>query len=142
MVPFGPRIGAVLRDYLEARRQRNSSISPSSPVFSFTQDRPIHPGTISQTFHTLVPRLGLDMPPGVSPPRLHDLRHAFAVGTLLRWYRSGIDPQSRLLYLSVFLGHVSPDSTAVYLTISTELLQEANHRFEQFAYPAVKENSL
>jgi len=142
LIPFGPRIGTVLRDYLEARRRRNASITPSSPVFSFGQDRPINPDTISQTFHALVPRLGLKIPSGVSPPRLHDLRHSFAVGTLLRWYRSGIDPQSRLLYLGVFLGHVSPDSTAVYLTIGTELLQKANRRFEQFAYPAIKENSL
>lgn len=142
LIPFGPRIGAVLRDYLEARRRRNASASPSSPVFSFGQDRPINSNTISQTFHALVPRLGLEIPSGVSPPRLHDLRHSFAVGTLLRWYRSGIDPQSRLLYLSTFLGHVSPESTAVYLTISNELLQEANRRFEQFARPVIKENSL
>jgi integrase len=142
LIPFGPRIGAVLRDYVEARRRRNGLFSPSSPVFSFGRDRPINSNTISQTFHALVPRLGLEIPSGVSPPRLHDLRHSFAVGTLLRWYRSGIDPQSRLLYLSTFLGHVSPESTAVYLTISTELLQEANRRFEQFACPAIKENSL
>jgi len=142
LIPFGPRIGTVLRDYLEARQQLNIFFSPSTPVFSFVQGRPIHPGTISQTFHALVPRLGLSIPFGVSPPRLHDLRHAFAVGTLLRWYRSGIDPQSRLIYLSTFMGHVSPESTAVYLAISTELLHEANHRFEQFAYPTIEESLL
>jgi hypothetical protein len=61
------------------------------------------------------------------------------VGTLLRWYRSGIDPQSRLLQLSTFLGHVNPTSTAVYLTITTELLAEASQRFERWAEPLIQE---
>ena len=65
--------------------------------------------------------------------RLHDLRHAFAVGTLLRWYRQGIDPNRRLIHLSTFLGHVDPNSTAVYLTITDELLTEADRRFRAFA---------
>ena len=52
---------------------------------------------------------------------------------LLRWYREGIDPGRRLFQLSTFMGHVDPDSTAVYLTITPELLEEANRRFEAFA---------
>jgi len=71
-------------------------------------------------------------------PRLHCLRHSFAVGTLLRWYREGIEPQDRLLHLSTFMGHVQPSSTAVYLTITADLLREANQRFERFASPLLK----
>lgn len=142
LVPFGPRIGKMLRDYLEKRRHNNPAFSSSSPVFSFTQEQPICPGTITINFQSLVPRLGLKIPFGVSHPILHCLRHSFAVGTLLRWYRNGIDPQSRLLCLSTFMGHVSPESTAVYLTIGNELLQEANNRFEKFAKSAIKETSL
>jgi integrase len=70
---------------------------------------------------------------------VHDLRHSFAVGTLLRWYRTGVDPAQRLIHLSTFLGHVNPESTAVYLTITTDLLQEANQRFERFTGPLLKE---
>jgi site-specific recombinase XerD len=66
---------------------------------------------------------------------VHDLRHSFAVGTLLRWYRDGADPTARLLHLSTFLGHVDPASTAVYLTITAELLQAAGERFGRFATP-------
>ena len=65
-------------------------------------------------------------------------RHAFAVGTLLRWYHEGVDPAARLFHLSTFLGHVNPSSTAVYLTITSELLAAANHRFEGFAAAAIK----
>jgi len=130
LVPFGPRIAARLRKYLAPR---GSAPEPAAAVFSFTARGPIHPCTISQTFHHLVPHLSLVVPPGVAPPRVHDLRHAFAVGTLLRWYRAGVDPAARLFHLATFLGHVSPTSTAVYLTITADLLGEANRRFEGFA---------
>jgi site-specific recombinase XerD len=139
LVPFGPRIGAMLRDYLQLR---GGKLPAEAPVFSFTQRGAVHPGTISQTFHHLVPQLGLSIAPGVSPPRVHDLRHVFAVGTLLRWYREGVDPATRLFRLSTFLGHVNPTSTAVYLTITSELLAAANRRFEGFAAPALKRVSL
>jgi site-specific recombinase XerD len=134
-VPFGPRIGTMLCAYLQLR---GGKLHGDAPFFSFTRRGAVHPGTISQTFHHLVPRLGLSIPPGVAPPRVHDLRHAFAVGTLLRWYREGVDPATRLFHLSTFLGHVNPSSTAVYLTITSELLTAANRRFEGFASPMLK----
>jgi integrase len=81
------------------------------------------------------------VPAGVSPPRLHSLRHSFAVGCLLRWYREGIDPATRLHQLSTFMGHVDPSSTQVYLTITPALLEEANRRFERFAEPAWMETA-
>jgi hypothetical protein len=59
------------------------------------------------------------------------------VRTLLNWYRLGIEPATRLNHLSTFLGHVNPTSTAVYLTITSELFEQANQRFEKFA-PAVR----
>jgi site-specific recombinase XerD len=135
LIPFGPRIGSLLHAYLQLR---GGKLSPDAPVFSFSRRGAIHPCTISQTFHRLVPRLDLSIPPGVASLRVHDLRHAFAVGTLLRWYREGVDPAARLFHLSTFLGHVNPESTAVYLTITSELLAAGNRRFEGFAAPALK----
>ena len=133
LVPFGPHMAEALREYLQKREQHWRCRQPEDPVFSFTNGTPIHPGTVSQTFHHLLPQMGLSMSDGCLHPRVHDLRHSFAVGTLLRWYRDGINPADRLLHLSTFLGHVDPSSTAVYLTITGELLQEANKRFERFA---------
>jgi site-specific recombinase XerD len=135
LVPFGPRIGSLLHAYLQLRGEK---LSPDAPVFSFTRRGAIHPCTISQTFHRLVPALDLTIPTGVASPHVHDLRHAFAVGTLLRWYREGVDPAARLFHLSTFLGHVNPESTAVYLTITPELLAAASRRFEGFAAPAIE----
>jgi integrase len=139
LVPFGPKMGELLREFLQARTQEGGPLSAEAPVFSFNDNRAIHPGTISQTFHRLVPRLQLVVPVGTSSPRLHDLRHSFAVGTLLRWYRSGLDPGARLLQLATFLGHVDLMSTATYLHISESLLWEANRRFESFVQIVNKE---
>ncbi len=77
--------------------------------------------------------LSLHPAPGVAAPRLHHLRHSFAVGRLLRWYREGIDVNSRLLQLATFLGHVHPVSTAHYLTVTENLFVEASCRFQDFA---------
>jgi site-specific recombinase XerD len=138
LVPFGPRIEHLLKDFIRAR---HLSANPDLALFSFASGRAITPGRISQVFHALIPKLELTIPVGTSPPRLHDLRHSFAVGTLLRWYRSGADPQAGLLRLATFLGHVDPNSTATYLTISDALLEEANQRFELFAQTVIKEEA-
>ena len=131
IVPLGPNLSRRLKRYVEERHGGNAA--PELALFSFTKRGCIHEATISQAFHALLPRLHLHIPPGVSPPRLHDLRHSFAVATLLRWYRQGIDPNGRLIYLSTFLGHVDPNSTAVYLTITEELLHQAARRFQVLA---------
>jgi integrase/recombinase XerD len=58
-------------------------------------------------------------------PRLHDLRHTFAVRTLVNWYRGGIDVEGRMAVLSNYLGHVNPAGTYWYLSASPELMELA-----------------
>jgi site-specific recombinase XerD len=139
LVPFGPKLEALLKAYVQLKAQHWGSFAPEAPLFSLRGGRAINPCTVSQTFHQLLPRLSLDIRPGCSLPRLHDLRHAFAVGALLRWYRSGADPQAHLLALSTFLGHVDVNSTAVYLSTTESLLEEGNRRFEAFAANTLRE---
>ena len=74
---------------------------------------------------------GFQVPPGQRAPRLHDLRHAFTVATLLDWYRDGQNVQARLPLLSTWLGHVDPKSTYWYLQAVPELLALAAQRLEQ-----------
>jgi integrase len=133
LIPHGPRIAALVSE--QAARHTGTG-DARAPLFTFDGQRPVHPGTASLTFHRLVATLDLPVPDGVSPPRLHSLRHSFAVGCLLRWYREGIDPSTRLCQLSTFMGHVDPVSTSVYLTMTPQLLNEASQRFEAFAAPA------
>jgi len=139
LVPFGPRIASLLREHLKQRASAGSALDSEAPLFTFDGRRCVHPCTVSQTFLQLTRRIGFAVPAGASTPRLHDLRHSFAVGTLLRWYRQGVDPGARLYHLSTFLGHVDPVSTAVYLTITADLLREAGRRFEDFAGRNVQE---
>ena len=68
-------------------------------------------------------------------PRLHDLRHSFAVHRLIQWYREGQDVQSLLPHLSVYLGHTQLAATQIYLSMTPQLLQEASQRFETYAFP-------
>jgi site-specific recombinase XerD len=137
LVPFGPRVGEMLDRYLVLRQAGDRESGSSAPLFALSSGRRLRRHRIGNVFRKLRCKLGLDMPAGAPPPRVHDLRHSFAVRTLLRWYRTGTDPASRLLHLSTFLGHVQPESTAVYLTITAELLAEAGTRFETFASPLV-----
>jgi integrase len=139
LVPFGPKIEALVRTHLELMRRHREARSQDTPLFSLRGGRAINPCTVSQTFHYLLPRLSIEVAPGTSAPRLHDLRHSFAVGALTRWYRSGEDPQAHLLALATFMGHVDINSTALYLTTTPTLLREANRRFEAFAAPMLRE---
>lgn len=88
---------------------------------------------VGQTFAKLIRRAGLAGQSQARQPRPHDLRHSFAIRTLLRWYRDGGDVAARLPLLSTYLGHVAPANTYWYLHAAPELLAEAAHRLEDAA---------
>lgn len=142
LVPFGPRMAQQIAVYLQFGVDRYGPWHPDDPVFSFSffpERKPMRIETVSQTFHHLILKMDPYVPPGVCQPHLHCLRHSFAVATLLRWYRTGVDPNQRLFHLSTFMGHADPASTAWYLTITEALLREASQRFERFADPRREE---
>jgi len=128
MVPFGPKVRDCLKAYITARRKIFLPVGPDDPLFITYRRKPIRTGTISDLFRTIVKEA---VPHTSSLPRIHDLRHTFAVHCLLRWYREGVDVQSKLILLSTFMGHTEINSTEVYLTITMELLTEASERFYQ-----------
>ena len=111
---------AKLRDELEPR--------PEEPSFFVSQThKRLCYAAVCQTFRQLVNDAGVgDGAP--SAPRLHDLRHTFAVRTLLSWYRTGEDVQAKLPSLSTYLGHREPASTYWYLSAAPELLSLAAER--------------
>jgi integrase len=135
LIPMGPQLTQRLYAFMTLRSQHLVSITPDTPLFSFLRGRPVNPGTISIIFRSLADQLDIAIPSGGTPAHVHDLRHSFAVGRLLRWYRDGHNPTDKLVKLSTFMGHVDPASTAVYLTITADLLDAAGQRFERFAAP-------
>lgn len=134
-VPFPEELGDKLRAYLEARR-RVGAVSSDSPFFINRRRRPLSTGRVSAIFHGLVTAAGIPLVPGTRRPRLHDVRHTFAVTRVLQWYREGTDVQAKLPLLATYLGHGNVLSTQVYLTATAELLHEASQRFEH-AYGAI-----
>ena len=91
-------------------------------------------GTLEDAFQRLREHAGVRRSDGARyQPRLHDLRHTFAVHRLTEWYRQGADVQRLLHHLSVYLGHAHLAATQVYLTMTPELLQQAGTRFERYA---------
>jgi len=128
-VPLHPSSVAALRAY--QRQRRAAHPRPSTPALLVST-----PGTrlsyvnVSATFVKLVRRAGLAPRSASCRPRPHDLRHSFAVATLLDWYRDGGDVAARLPLLSTYLGHVEPANTYWYLHAAPELLAQAAHRLD------------
>ncbi len=87
--------------------------------------------SIQQTFRQLVCRAGLKPRSASCRPRLHDLRHSFAIFTLLDCYRDMGDTAARLPLLSTYLGHLDPAKTYWYLSATPELLALAASRLER-----------
>ena len=78
-------------------------------------------------------QVGLRGPSDSRGPRLHDLRHRFAVETLVRWYRDGIDVERHLPRLTTYLGHAHVSDTYWYLTVTPELMRLAARRLDRVA---------
>jgi integrase/recombinase XerD len=87
--------------------------------------------TVRRTFVHLSRKIGLRGPEESRGPRLHDFRHAFAVATLIRWYRDGVDVEQHLPELSTYLGHARVAFTYWYITAVPELLRLATLRLEE-----------
>lgn len=125
-----PSALAALRPYDRGRRQLWPR--PRTPAFfiSVTGTRLIY-SEVQRTFGVLVHQAGLAPRSGRCRPRLHDLRHSFAVNTLLGWYRAGLDVEARMHSLSTYLGHIDPANTYWYLSAAPELLALAGERLER-----------
>jgi integrase/recombinase XerD len=119
----------ALRAY-SARRDQLCPRPASASFFVSQHGRRLAHHSIYAAFRQLAREAGLPQRPGGRAPNVHGLRHSFAVGTLLRWYRDGGDVQARLPLLSTYLGHVRPSSTYWYLTACPQLLALAAERLE------------
>lgn len=121
---------AALSEY---RRLRDSCwpTPRSTAFFVSAHGRRLHPGHARETMRRLRAHAGITAAPGGREPRTHDLRHSFAVATLVDWYREGLDVPALLPRLSDYLGHSAPRSTYWYLQATPTLLTLAAQRLEQ-----------
>ena len=129
LVPLHKSTREALQRYLHFRDR----IYPKSKTPSFfVCERGTRLGYwgVLRTFVRLSREIGLRDPEDSHGPRMHDFRHHFAVTTLVRWYREGIDVERHIQELSTFLGHVKVSDTYWYLSAVPELLQLAAERVE------------
>ena len=129
-VPVQPATLEALGDYGRLRDQRWPEPRSASFFVSTAGTRPAH-RTVDWTFRGLLLPAGITWPSQRRSPRLHDLRHSFAVKTMVGWYRAGLDVEARLPLLSTYLGHSNPSHTYWYLSACPELLSLAAGRREQ-----------
>jgi len=138
LVPIGDQLHTQLESYLSRRLQLPLPKGEDSTYFATNQGLPIDERCIQWNFRRLCKLTGIQRN-DYSPrqPCLHDLRHTFAVHRLTASYRAGSDVQRLLPHLSTYLGHISIASTQRYLSMTPELLKEANNRFERYALSEV-----
>ena len=127
-LPLHPTATTAVRQYL--RRSDRPVTRHSAALFVSTAGTRLLCRNVQQTFGALVRRAGLVPHSAACRPRLHDLRHRFAVCTLLDAYRQGHDPEARIARLATYLGHVDPKYTYWYLSAAPELMQLAADRLE------------
>lgn len=138
LVPISPKLTCALGIYATKREIRYPS-RPESPFFVSRRGDRLTRRAAEYTFSQLRVRAGVLRHDGTRyQPRLHDLRHTFAVHRLVEWYRQGADVQRLLPQLATYLGHIHIAATQRYLTITPELLHEAGCRFEHYAEGGIK----
>lgn len=144
LLPIHASTADALERYLASRRRAGMPGGEQAHVFVNLNGRPLIHQNVHQAFCQLCRSMGLATPEGRCPS-LHDLRHGFAVRTVVAWYRAGIDVNRRLRALSTYLGHVSVAKTLVYLQPHEATLSEAARRFEATSAPRLacfeKENT-
>jgi integrase/recombinase XerD len=144
LVPLSRSVARELHSYLELRRQ--SKLPAEKESFLFWSPRcsgsPSYAGDgLTNAWRQLCLTVGVVDERG-RPPRLHDLRHSFILERLQQWYAAGEQVSNKLIYLSSYVGHVSPASTHYYLQLTPQLREAANRRFHQCVKPLFEEGGL
>jgi integrase/recombinase XerD len=134
LVPLHKSALQELQTYIERRNQffaKRSWRRPVNRVFVSTHGGALTSSDVGTNFRMLTRQIGIREAGANRGPRIHDLRHRFAVSTLLRWYRRGKNVDLLLPVLSTYLGHVFITGTYWYLTCTPELMEAAAKRLER-----------
>jgi integrase len=127
LVPLHPTAIGALGEYIQLRDQTRPRPTCPALLVSTAGTRLRH-SNIGLTFNRLTQQAGITRRSATCRPRPHDLRHSFAVASVLGWYRDGVDVETMMPYLSTYLGHTDPKHTYWYLSAAPELMALAGHR--------------
>jgi integrase/recombinase XerD len=135
LIPIGPKATSNLERVLSLRQGLGRTKVDTALFLRLPQREPYHRDWISHYFREVLQHLGIYRPETYEQggyygtPHLHDLRRAFAVHRLVRWYREAADVDAKLPLLATYMGHGYFGHTKTYLTLTQELLNEAGQRF-------------
>lgn len=129
LVPVQPSTAAAFADYV-AVRERHHPCPNNRAFFLGERGTRLTNWIVRHTFVRLSVRTGLRAPGDHNGPRLHDLRHTFAVRTVQGWYRDALDVDAQMPLLSTFLGHAHVSDTYWYLSAVPELMRLAGDRLD------------
>jgi integrase len=129
LVPIHPTATDRLGTYAKLRAQRGAPADERAFFLTFRNKRVPYP-SLNKMFQSARRKVDL-RPTSHRKPRIHDLRHTFAVRRVLDWYNQGVDVQAKLPLLATYMGHAHFEDTSYYLNASSELLAKAAERFER-----------
>jgi integrase len=133
LVTISQRLAAELDVYARQRGNWPCRLGQGSTFFAMRDGRALKRDSIEDIWRRVCNSAAVRSADGATEqPRLHDLRHTFAVHRLVAWYREGADVQRLVYFLQVYLGHEKLAYTQRYLTMTPELLGQANSRFERY----------
>lgn len=124
LVPIHGSVCTALRKWLSLRPNQQLE-----QVFQTRRGRILLYGEFNRIFNKVIRRLGLGET-GKPKPRIHDLRHTFAIRKVVEWQKKGVPVQIHLQYLSTYMGHVHYDNTTYYLDSSEQLLANVLEKFK------------
>lgn len=133
LTPFNAQIKNLFKVFLSWRTANGMSDVPESFILLNKDGSHLDIETVRGAFQRIREKAGIRRLDIKQQPRIHDLRHIFAVNRLTAWYRKGLDVQQLLPVLSTYMGHKHLSHTSVYLTMTETLLGEASKRFESYA---------
>jgi len=135
IIPLSPSVVEELEYYLELRTSKHLQMNKTAPLvlhgYAGSEGSGYSGTAFRRIWVALCGALGIytDADAG-RHPRIHDIRHSFAVNVLQQWYRTGENVQAKLPLLSTYMGHISINSTAYYLSFVEGLRSESNTRFQ------------
>lgn len=134
IVTFNGRVRSMLLKFFEWRELQGMPATPDTAIWLNRRNEPMKKDTLNGIFERIRAKSGIRRDDGaVYQPRIHDLRHTFAVNRLRQWYEKGEDVQKMLPLLSTYLGHKHLSHTSVYLTMTDKILKLTSDIFEDYA---------
>lgn len=134
IVTFNKDVLKVIQDFLLWRKEHGMPDYPETNLWLDKKNNPMKRDTINDIFTRIKLKAGIKRDDGARyQPRIHDLRHTFAVNRLKQWYENGEDVQQLLPALSAYMGHKRLSHTSVYLTMTDNILKLTSDMFQNFA---------